>query len=93
MELYGISSIKCKYEDIGKISELNNSHICGLIRLHREYMGVRLHILAFTWRNYKWNLFRDQKYISENINQNIKYVRIIWLAKIAKDNHLLLQTQ
>ena len=32
---------ECKYEDIGKISELNNSHICGLIRLHREYMGVR----------------------------------------------------
>ena len=44
---------ECKYEDIWKISELNNSYICGLIRLHREYMGVRLHILAFTWRNYK----------------------------------------
>ena len=64
---------ECKYEDIGKISELNNSHICGLIRLHREYMGGRLHVLAFTWRNYKWNLFRDQKYISENINQNTIY--------------------
>ena len=59
---------KCKYEDIGKISELNNSHICGLIRPHREYMGGRLHVLAFTWRNYKWDLFHDQKYISENIN-------------------------
>lgn len=44
---------ECKYEDIWKISELNNSYICGIIHLHREYIGVRLHILAFTWRNYK----------------------------------------
>ena len=44
---------ECKYEDIWKISELNNSYICGPIHLHREYIGVRLHILAFTWRNYK----------------------------------------
>ena len=33
---------ECKYEDIGKISELNNSYICGLIHLHREYIGVWL---------------------------------------------------
>ena len=44
---------ECKYEDIWKISELNNSYICGPIHLHREYIGVRLHMLAFTWRNYK----------------------------------------
>lgn len=44
---------ECKYEDIWKISELNNSYICRIIHLHREYIGVRLHILAFTWRNYK----------------------------------------
>ena len=33
---------ECKYEDIWKISELNNSYICGLIHLHREYIGVWL---------------------------------------------------
>ena len=44
---------ECKHEDIWKISELNNSYICGPIHPHREYIGVRLHILAFTWCNYK----------------------------------------